>query len=94
MKTYAIKGNPVELEEWDEIVITAEWKGRTLTDFRCMVSTTSGDAIKVWPMNDKEPQLTEQERYDGKLWFPVEKIESVKVLIRWSQDPPMRPANM
>jgi hypothetical protein len=39
-------------------------------------------SVKVWPMDDKEPQLTAEERFNGKIWFQPHTVESVALVHR------------
>lgn len=75
-----------EAKEWDRLKITgtASSPKKRFVDFECMVSTVAKDdgSIKVWPMLDKDPQLTEREQFEGKIWFKPSDIEKIELIDR------------
>jgi hypothetical protein len=75
-----------DLREWDEVRITGtptSGCNRRVVNFPCMVATVARDgSVKVWPMDDKEPQLTAEERFNGKIWFQPHTVESVALVHR------------
>lgn len=68
------------MREWDEILISgniiSEREYPHVENLAAMIATISGDDIKVWPMNDSDPQLAP--KHNGKLWF---EIKSSKIQI-------------
>lgn len=77
--------NLSDFQEWDEIILTGASSspyGRYFVEFKCMIASISNDAIKVWHLDENDPQLTKEDLNCGKFWFEHHKIESITLIRR------------
>ncbi len=75
--------NTSDIQPDDTLIITGTTtENLKLVNFKCVVATRSGDAIKVWHHDENEPQLTEKQRFIGKFWFYFKDIEKVELVHR------------
>jgi hypothetical protein len=63
------------IECYDEILITGTPTScydikKHYDKLHCMVASLDNEHIKVWP-DDNDPQLSEKEKFNGKLWFCI-----------------------
>ncbi len=73
--------NPYDVVLIDGIAQNGTEEGQRYTNLKVMIATVFDDGtLKVWPMDDNDPQLSPDISRRGKLVFSPDKIEKVVVL--------------